>query len=188
MLAIGLDRPRVEETLDSLGISFRFGEGGDCRQAPVEIARENAPANPVVRSREEALRPANCVAAARRGSRATNAVWTCPRGWRISTGPASSPRFLRRPRFPRAPRSGARRDLPVRSLFPDRSARASGHDFERFLSDEEIRRMSVERLPIRNRERWTEISRPRDARARGYPRVAGARVRACRPCVPSARA
>ena len=54
MLAIGLDRPGVEEMLDTMGVPFRLdGE----RPPQVEIACENAPANTVVCGREETLRP-----------------------------------------------------------------------------------------------------------------------------------
>ncbi len=55
MLAIGLDRPGVEELLHSLDV--RFGDGGDERPAQVEIACENSPANTVVCGKEAALRP-----------------------------------------------------------------------------------------------------------------------------------
>ena len=54
MLAIGLDRPGVEELLDGLGIPFR--PDGD-RPVQVEIACENAPANTVVCGREDDLQP-----------------------------------------------------------------------------------------------------------------------------------
>ena len=54
MLAIGLDRPGVEELLDGLDISFCLD--GD-RPAQVEIACENAPANTVVCGREDDLQP-----------------------------------------------------------------------------------------------------------------------------------
>ena len=54
MLAIGLDRPGVEELLDSLNVAFR--PGGD-RPMQVEIACENAPASVVVCGREGELRP-----------------------------------------------------------------------------------------------------------------------------------
>ena len=57
MLAIGLDRPGVQELLRSLGIPFRFGEDGESGQTAVEIACENAPANTVVCGREDALQP-----------------------------------------------------------------------------------------------------------------------------------
>ena len=57
MLAIGLDRPGVEELLDGLSISFRFGENGISRQAQLEIACENAPANTVICGEEDALQP-----------------------------------------------------------------------------------------------------------------------------------
>ena len=54
MLAIGLDRPGVEELLDTLDVPFRI-DGG--RPVQVEIACENAPANTVVCGREDDLRP-----------------------------------------------------------------------------------------------------------------------------------
>ncbi len=54
MLAIGLDRPGVEELLDGLDVPFR--QGGD-RPVLVEIACENAPANTVICGREDDLRP-----------------------------------------------------------------------------------------------------------------------------------
>ena len=54
MLAIGLDRPGVEELLDTLDVPFRLD--GD-RPVQVEIACENAPANTVICGREEKLRP-----------------------------------------------------------------------------------------------------------------------------------
>ena len=54
MLAIGLDRPGVEELLDGLDVPFR--QGGD-RPVQVEIACENAPANTVICGREDDLRP-----------------------------------------------------------------------------------------------------------------------------------
>ena len=54
MLAIGLDRPGVEELLDSSGVPFRLD--GD-RPVQVEIACENAPANTVICGREDSLRP-----------------------------------------------------------------------------------------------------------------------------------
>ncbi len=57
MLAIGLDRPGVEELLTSMGMSFRFGEEGEPGPVQVEIACENAPANTVICGRETALRP-----------------------------------------------------------------------------------------------------------------------------------
>ena len=53
MLAVGLDRPGVEELLDSLGIPFRPEEG----PARVEIACENAPASTAVCGKEAALTP-----------------------------------------------------------------------------------------------------------------------------------
>ena len=54
MLAIGLDRPGVEELLESLEVPFRPGED---LPAHVEVACENAPASTVVCGREAALRP-----------------------------------------------------------------------------------------------------------------------------------
>ena len=54
MLAIGLDRPGVEDLLDGLDVPFR--QGGD-RPVQVEIACENAPANTVICGREDDLRP-----------------------------------------------------------------------------------------------------------------------------------
>ena len=54
MLAIGLDRPGVEEILDSLRIPFLSRDG---RPPHVEIACENAPANVVVCGTETALGP-----------------------------------------------------------------------------------------------------------------------------------
>ena len=54
MLAIGLDRPGVEQLLDTVDIPFRVD--GD-RPVQVEIACENAPANTVVCGREADLRP-----------------------------------------------------------------------------------------------------------------------------------
>ena len=54
MLAIGLDRPGVEELLDALDVPFRL-EGE--RTAQVEIACENAPANTVICGRVGNLRP-----------------------------------------------------------------------------------------------------------------------------------
>ena len=53
MLAIGFDRPGVEELLDALQIPFRPEEG----PAAVEIACENAPASTVICGRESALQP-----------------------------------------------------------------------------------------------------------------------------------
>ncbi len=53
MLAIGLDRPGVEELLDGLDVPFRQGGG---RPVRVEIACENAPANTVICGREDDLR------------------------------------------------------------------------------------------------------------------------------------
>ena len=52
MLAIGLDRPGVEQLLETLHVPFRAGED---RQ--VEIACENAPASTVICGKEAALRP-----------------------------------------------------------------------------------------------------------------------------------
>ncbi len=57
MLAVGLNRPGVEELLGSLSIPFRFGEDGSGETARVEIACENAPANTVVCAREPDLQP-----------------------------------------------------------------------------------------------------------------------------------
>ena len=54
MLAIGLDRPGVEELLDELGVPFRL-EGS--RPVRLEIACENAPANTVICGREDELQP-----------------------------------------------------------------------------------------------------------------------------------
>jgi len=54
MLAVGLDRPGLEELLDSLEVPFR--PEGD-RPTRVEIACENAPASTVICGREAALRP-----------------------------------------------------------------------------------------------------------------------------------
>ena len=54
MLAIGLDRPGVEDLLGELGVSF---QSGNHRPARVEIACENSPANTVICGRESALRP-----------------------------------------------------------------------------------------------------------------------------------
>ncbi len=53
MLAIGLDRPGVEELLVTLGVPYRPEEG----PTQVEIACENAPANTVICGKEAALRP-----------------------------------------------------------------------------------------------------------------------------------
>ncbi len=53
MLAIGLDRPGVEELLDTLCIPFRAEEG----PTRVEIACENAPASTVICGKETALQP-----------------------------------------------------------------------------------------------------------------------------------
>ncbi|MDE2678763.1 MAG: SDR family NAD(P)-dependent oxidoreductase [Gemmatimonadota bacterium] len=54
MLAIGLDRPGVEDLLDELGVSF---QSGNHRPAQVEIACENSPANTVICGKETALMP-----------------------------------------------------------------------------------------------------------------------------------
>ena len=54
MLAIGLDRPGVEQLLETLGVAFRPDED---RPAQVEIACENAPASTVICGKEAALRP-----------------------------------------------------------------------------------------------------------------------------------
>ena len=54
MLAIGLDRPGVEELLDGLDVPFRL-DGN--RPVQVEIACENAPANTVICGRESDLQP-----------------------------------------------------------------------------------------------------------------------------------
>ena len=54
MLAIGLDRPGVEQLLETLGVPFRADAG---RPAQVEIACENAPASTVICGKEAALRP-----------------------------------------------------------------------------------------------------------------------------------
>ena len=54
MLAIGLDRPGVEELLDGLDIPYRL-DGN--RPVRVEIACENAPANTVICGREDDLQP-----------------------------------------------------------------------------------------------------------------------------------
>ena len=53
MLAIGLDRPGVEELLKALSVPYRPGDG----QATVEIACENAPASTVICGKEAALSP-----------------------------------------------------------------------------------------------------------------------------------
>ena len=53
MLTIGLDRPGVEELLDTLGVPFRPDDG----PAQVEIACENAPASTVICGKEAALQP-----------------------------------------------------------------------------------------------------------------------------------
>ena len=54
MLAIGLDRPGVEELLDGMDVPFRL-DGN--RPVQVEIACENAPANTVICGRESDLQP-----------------------------------------------------------------------------------------------------------------------------------
>ncbi len=54
MLAIGLDRPGVEQLLDALDVAFRRDTN---RPVEVEIACENAPANTVVCGPESALQP-----------------------------------------------------------------------------------------------------------------------------------
>ncbi len=54
MLAIGLDRPGVEDLLNELGVSL---QSGNHRPARVEIACENSPANTVICGKESALRP-----------------------------------------------------------------------------------------------------------------------------------
>ena len=54
MLAIGLDRPGVEQLLETLHVPFRTGED---RPTQVEIACENAPASTVICGKEAALRP-----------------------------------------------------------------------------------------------------------------------------------
>ena len=54
MLAIGLDRPGVEELLDGLDVPFRL-DGN--RPVQVEIACENVPANTVICGRESDLQP-----------------------------------------------------------------------------------------------------------------------------------
>ena len=54
MLAIGLDRPGVEELLDGPDVPFRL-DGN--RPVQVEIACENAPANTVICGRESDLQP-----------------------------------------------------------------------------------------------------------------------------------
>ncbi len=53
MLAIGLDRPSVEELLDTLCVPFRPEEGS----TQVEIACENAPASTVICGKKAALQP-----------------------------------------------------------------------------------------------------------------------------------
>ena len=54
MLAIGLDRPGVEDLLKELSVSFR---SGNHRPARVQIACENSPANTVICGKEPALEP-----------------------------------------------------------------------------------------------------------------------------------
>ena len=54
MLAIGLDRPGVEDLLEELDVSFR---SGNHRPAQVGIACENSPANTVICGKEPALEP-----------------------------------------------------------------------------------------------------------------------------------
>ena len=54
MLAIGLDRPGVEELLDGMQVPFRLESD---RTTQVEIACENAPASTVICGEEPALRP-----------------------------------------------------------------------------------------------------------------------------------
>ena len=54
MLAIGLDRPGVEELLDGLDIPCRLD---GVRPVQIEIACENAPANTVICGREDDLQP-----------------------------------------------------------------------------------------------------------------------------------
>ena len=54
MLAIGLDRPGVEDLLNELGVSFG---SGNHRPGRVEIACENSPANTVICGRQPALEP-----------------------------------------------------------------------------------------------------------------------------------
>ena len=54
MLAVGLDRPGLEQLLETLQVSFRPGEDPPAR---VEIACENAPASTVICGSEAALRP-----------------------------------------------------------------------------------------------------------------------------------
>ena len=54
MLAIGLDRPGVEDVLSELGVSF---QSENHRPAGVEIACENSPANTVICGKESALKP-----------------------------------------------------------------------------------------------------------------------------------
>ena len=54
MLSVGLDRPGLEELLESLEIPFQVGQG---RAPQVEIACENAPASTVICGRETFLRP-----------------------------------------------------------------------------------------------------------------------------------
>ncbi len=57
MLAIGLDRPGVEDLLTELGVAFGCGEDDSDQPTQVEIACENAPANTVICGTEEALQP-----------------------------------------------------------------------------------------------------------------------------------
>ncbi len=57
MLAIGLDRPGVEDLLTELGVAFGSGEDDGDRSTQVAIACENAPANTVICGPEEALQP-----------------------------------------------------------------------------------------------------------------------------------
>ncbi len=54
MLAIGLDRPGVEDLLGELSVSF---QSGNHRPVRVEIACENSPANTVICGKESALGP-----------------------------------------------------------------------------------------------------------------------------------
>ena len=54
MLAIGLDRPGVEDLLNELGVACR---SGNHRPVQVEIACENSPANTVICGKESALGP-----------------------------------------------------------------------------------------------------------------------------------
>ena len=57
MLAIGLDRPQVEDLLRERGISFGFGDEADDASPLVEIACENSPASTVICGTEPNLRP-----------------------------------------------------------------------------------------------------------------------------------